>query len=89
MSATNLSSAFKGLGQWMMKAVEGSPQGVEAEIQELEQKIEAAKGKTQADYQVWLGDLCYAQEACRRSSWAWQKRASQSPSTIDFPTGHP
>ena len=33
------------------------------EIQELEQNIVAATGKTQAHYQKYLGDLCHAWEA--------------------------
>ena len=46
----------------MMKAVEGSLHGVKAEIQELEQKVKAAKGKTQALYQEQLAEVCHARE---------------------------
>ena len=63
MSSTNLSPPIKGSGQWTTNTVEGSLWGVEAEIQELEQKIEVAKGKIQAHYQEWLGGLCHAWEA--------------------------
>ena len=45
------------------KSCGGEAVGMEAEIQELEQKIEVAKRKTQAHYQEWLVDLCNTQEA--------------------------
>ena len=63
MSTTNLSPNIFSLGQWTMKAEEGSLQGVEAEIQELEQKIKAAKEKTQAHYQEWMEGLYHTKEA--------------------------
>ena len=56
MSTTNFSPHFKGLGQWMTNAVEGSLQGVEVEIQELEQKITVVKGKTKTPRPGERGD---------------------------------
>ena len=43
--------------------MEGSLQGVQAEIQELERTFEAADGKTQAHYHKWLEELKWHWEA--------------------------
>ena len=66
MNTTNFSLPFKGLGPQMTNAVEGSLQGMEVEIQDLEHKIEVAEGKTQAYYQEQMGDLCHTQEALQK-----------------------
>ena len=57
MSTTNPSLHFKGLGQRMTRAIEGSLWGMQAEIQELKRKFKVADGKTQAHYHKWMEEL--------------------------------
>ena len=63
MSTTNPSPCFKGLGQKMTRAVEGSLWGVQAEIWELERKFKVAYCKMQAHYQEWLEEHKWDWEA--------------------------
>ena len=54
----------------------GSLWGVKVEIQELEQKIEAAKEKTLAHYQEWLGNLYHAWEALQEELLGLRKEGT-------------
>ena len=48
MSANNPSPHFKGLGQQMIRALEGSLQCVQVNIHELKWNVKTADGKVQA-----------------------------------------
>ena len=62
MHKTNPSPYFKGLEQKMAREVEGKLQGVQAKIRELEMRLEAADGKTQAQNHEWLEELTRGKE---------------------------
>ena len=90
MSITNLSPPFKGSGQGMMNTVEGSMQGVKAEIQELEQKIKSRQMKNPGPLPRATGEPLPCLGGSARGTWGLEGRGdSQSPSTPDFPMGYP
>ena len=89
MNTTSLSPPFKGSGQQMTNAVEGSLRWVEVEVKELEWKIKVAKGKTQAHYQEWLGTSAMLGRPCKRNMWAWGKREQPEPPSLTSPQATP
>ena len=74
----------------MTNVIEESLQGVKAEIQDLEQKIKVAEGKTQTDYQDWLRDLCHAQKALQEELVGLREEGTaRAPSPSTFPKDIP
>ena len=65
MSTTNITPPIQGLVKWMAGVMEESLQQVEAEIWDLEQKSEEAKGKAQPHYGERLKELQHAQKALK------------------------
>ena len=89
MSAINSSPHFKGLGQQMIRASEGSLQGVQPEIHELERKLEAVNGKAWAHYHQQLEELKHDQDALQEELSMMKDRGHQHPYISNtFPTNN-
>ena len=89
MSTTNPSSYFKSFGQWTTRAMEGSLQGVQAEICELERKLEVADGKTQAHYHEWLEELKQDWEATQEELSRMREKGTPSTPKLAMPSPQP
>ena len=63
----------------MIRVMEGSLWGVQAEIWELERKFEMADGKAQAHYHKGLEDPKHDQEALQEELSRMRKRGHQVP----------
>ena len=89
MSTTNHSPHFKGLGQKMTNALEGSLQGVEAEIQELEQKSKWLREKSRPTTKSNWGTSAMLGGPAGEAHRPERRGESQCSSTFDLSTGHP
>ena len=70
MNTTNLSPHFKDSGQWMTNAVERRLHRIEAEIQELEQKLKLPREKPRPTTKSDWGTSTMLGKPCKKSSWA-------------------